>query len=771
MPELPDLSALLSQVLAPFSLVVYTADVTADFTILSMGGDVAGLTGCAAEDFISYPSFWAERVHPEDAPVIRSEFSKLPRLGCHRMVYRWRTADGSYRWLSDSRCLVKQPDGQASCLLGLWQDVTEFKFAEQALRESEDRYRALVENQGEGVASVDASERFTFANRAAEEIFGVGPGGLAGRTVMEFVNDENAALVREQTKWRRAGKKSTYELEIVRPDGATRILLLTATPQYNPDGAFNLSFGIFRDITELRRAETALRASEAKYRGLFEHVPIGVYQSTPAGKILTANPALVKLLGYGSPADLLDADIGDDLYFDPQQRLTLTEKLELEGQLRNEELVLRRKDGSRITVLENCRAVKDQAGEGPYYEGTLIDITHHKELEERYQQAQKLESIGRLAGGIAHDFNNLLTIINGYSELLLDELPEGSPLRAPAEEVRKAGQRAADLTQQLLSFSRKQVVYGEVLDLNQEVVETGQMLQRLIGADIELVVNLDPSIARIEMGPGQIQQVLMNLAVNARDAMPRGGRLTIATRDALIEDEEIERSVGLPPGRYVKLTVSDSGVGMDEETRKHIFEPFYTTKEVGKGTGLGLATVYGIVTQSGGDIRVDSEEHNGTVVTIHLPAVSDFHIQPWKQEQPAGLPKRAATILVVEDEPGVRNLVVNILRSRDYEVLAARDGQQALEICQAYPEPIHLTLSDVVMPAMSGPELAKNLKALRPEMPVLFMSGYAQSSVLAESTVAAAFLRKPFTAEALLRSVHQILDSSSSPETGHANVK
>lgn len=386
-----------------------------------------------------------------------------------------------------------------------------------------------------------------------------------------------------------------------------------------------------------------------------------------------------------------------------------------------------------------------------------MDALH--ESEEKLRQSQKLDSIGQLAGGIAHDFNNLLTVISGYSDLL-SRSEQSSAARAKVDEIRKAADRAASLTRQLLAFSRKQVLLPKVLDLTETVVNMDKLLQRLIGEDVNLVTILDHRLHRVKADPGQIEQVIMNLAINARDAMPQGGKLTIETMNAHLDEVYARRHVTVTPGPYVMLAVSDTGVGMDDETMNHIFEPFFTTKEPGKGTGLGLAMVYGIVKQSGGNIWVYSEPGQGTTFKIYLPVVADDHAMPLPVNHAAPGPRGTETILLVEDEEALRNLLVDILADEGYIILPAASGTEALEICAAHAEPIHLLVTDVVMPGMGGRQLVENLTATRPAMKILYMSGYTDNAIVHHGVLDAgtAFLQKPFTPVSVLRKVREVLD-------------
>ena len=389
------------------------------------------------------------------------------------------------------------------------------------------------------------------------------------------------------------------------------------------------------------------------------------------------------------------------------------------------------------------------------------EITERKQLQEQLVRLQKMEAIGRLAGGLAHDFNNLLTVIGGYSDLLLSDLDPGNPLHRHAAAINNAAARATALTRQLLAFSRKQLLQLKVLDLNAVVATMEPMLRRLIGEDIMLVVGLAPALGRVKADPGQLEQVLLNLVVNARDAMPQGGTLTIETTNVEGDELVAHHHGSVPPGSYVKLAVHDTGVGMDAATRSHLFEPFFTTKAPGQGTGLGLSTVYGIITQSEGHIEVDSEPAQGATFTIYLPRVEEAIEAGQHDRTRPETPRGRETVLLVEDEASVRGITRTMLELHGYRVLEAGSGEEALQICKRQEGPVQLLLTDVVMPGMSGPEVAQRLTRLRPEMKVLYMSGYTDDAILRHGVLelSTAFVQKPFTADTLRWKVREVLDA------------
>jgi two-component system cell cycle sensor histidine kinase/response regulator CckA len=420
------------------------------------------------------------------------------------------------------------------------------------------------------------------------------------------------------------------------------------------------------------------------------------------------------------------------------------------------------KDGRKVVLEVSPRLVlKD--GQAVGVQGIARDVTQRRHLEEQLAHAQRMEAIGHLAGGVAHDFNNLLTVVTGYSELMLRRLGAESPVRQEIEQIKKAGERATTLTRQLLAFSRKQMLQPRVLDLNAVLSDVERLLRRLIGENIQLTMVLGPDLKRVKADPGQMEQIIMNLAVNARDAMPQGGMLTVGTANVVLDEDYASQHVDVQPGQYVMLAVSDTGIGMDDHIRSHIFEPFFTTKVKGKGTGMGLSTVYGIVKQSGGYIWVYSEPNQGSTFKIYLPRVDD----PIETQEAANLadelPTGAETVLLVEDEEAVRSLVCRVLRASGYTVLESLNPADALRMAREHPDPIHLLLTDVVMPQMSGREVANHVIVLRPSTKVLFISGYTDDAIVHHGVLdpKTAFLHKPFSPDDLARKVREVLDNSS----------
>ncbi len=507
-----------------------------------------------------------------------------------------------------------------------------------------------------------------------------------------------------------------------------------------------------------RKSEEALRESEKRLQAILDNSPAIIFLKDTEGRYLYVNPQFGKLTPL-TPEQILgktDAEI-----FTTEQAAAFRAndlKVLQAGVALEFEEVTRHQDELHTSVVSRF-PLRNTEGKVYALCGIVTDITERKNLEAQLRQSQKMEAIGQLAGGIAHDFNNMLTVINGYGELMLLSLPIGEPHRVSVEQIREAGERAATLTRHLLAFSRKQVLQPKVLDLNAVVANMDTMLQRVISADIDLLTILSPGLASVKADPGQIEQILMNLVVNARDAMPEGGRLTIETADVVLDSDYARRHVDVSPGRYIMLAVSDAGCGMDKKTQARIFEPFFTTKEEGKGTGLGLSTVYGIVKQSGGNIWVYSEPGRGTTFRIYLPRIEEAAeaVEPDKAPEP--LPTGSETILLVEDEAGVRNLAKKILETYGYKVLDAAEGEDAFRLSGQHKGLIHLMVTDMVMPEMSGRELADRLKPSRPNMKVLFMSGYTDKAMLHQGELdpGMAFLQKPFTPQTLARKVREVL--------------
>jgi PAS domain S-box-containing protein len=542
-------------------------------------------------------------------------------------------------------------------------------------------------------------------------------------------------------------------------DGATDYILKQRPARFVP--AVRRALREAEERAEHKRIEKAMRETQERFIGIYESSKDAIAYSTLDGLFLDVNDSFLKLTGH-TKEELLTKTYQDLTPMEYRKfEADIIQKIIRSGEPAEYEKEYLRKDGSLVATSLTVFVVKNREGQPGALAAIIKDVTERKTLEMQLFQAQKMEAIGQLTGGIAHDFNNLLTIVNGYSEMLLQTLPASDPQRDNAVQIKEAGERAVLLTRQLLAFSRRQMLEPKVLELNAVVTNTEKMLTRMIGEDIQLVTALMPRLGRVKADPGQIEQVIVNLAVNARDAMPQGGKLTIETANVELDENFARRHVVVKPGQYVMLAASDTGCGMDAETQKRIFEPFFTTKERGKGTGLGLATVYGIVKQSGGSIWVYSEVGRGTTFKMYLPRV--------EEEPDAVLPgtvraaplKGTETILLVEDDTPLRKLTLAILRHGGYDVLSAASREEALQLCGRHQGPIHLMLTDVVMPGRSVREFVEQLASTRPAMKVLHMSGYTDDTVVRHGVMeqSVAFLQKPFTTHSLLRKVREVLDA------------
>ncbi|HVB38782.1 MAG TPA: PAS domain S-box protein [Vicinamibacterales bacterium] len=645
---------------------------------------------------------------------------------------------------------------------------------DEAFPDEERLYETLLQAQsdmGDGLLIIEG-HRIVYANDAAAQIGGWNVDELiAQSSVFDLIPmDEQRRLAHRLDRAASLERVRNHcESTIVSRDG--RRVDLELSIQNVPTRGGRRVIVIARDITERKQMERTLRSSEARYRLLFDSTVAGLCVSTIEGRLIQCNTAFARMLGFATVDEAL-ADPEADLDLASPDGGAILRGLRTRGAVTNFEIPLRRRDGARAWALGNATLL-DRFDEGPtLVETILIDVTERRALQAQLHESQKMDAIGRLAGGVAHDFNNLLTAIQGYSELTLSDL--GShPLRVQIEEIRKAAQRAASLTRQLLAFSRRQEVAPVVLDLNTVVRAMHQMLRRLIGEDVELVSRLTEPLRRVKADQSQIEQVLMNLVVNARDAQPGGGTITIETDHVRIGPVEARLFPELREGHHVVLRVRDTGVGMTPEVQAHVFEPFFTTKSAGRGTGLGLSTVYGIVQQSGGHIRVDSEPGRGSVFSIYLPPTPDA-------EQVAGAgPVDVApsfgteTVLVVEDDEEVRHFARRVLERQGYRVLEAAHAADALRLVESYAGPIHVLLTDVVMPKMNGGDLAARLRPIRPLMRVLYMSGYAEDELLNHGCAISdlAFLPKPFLPEALARRVRDLIDAEAAGDPRRANER
>jgi PAS domain S-box-containing protein len=640
----------------------------------------------------------------------------------------------------------------------------ERKRADQALRESESTLQVFIDAIPEPALLLEPDGTIVAANRAMTMRLGGDPIDIVGRNAFALLPPEVAA-----PRKRQIAEVVEHRRAVVFEDEAHgRSYINYVYPVLDSAGVASRVAIFALDITDRKTAEAAVLRSEEQYRMLVEGVKDVIFALSPDGIVTALNPAFEEFTGFtrhewlGKPfAGLLHPD-------DVARADTLLRSMPMDEERPTAQLKIRTSAGD-YRIGEFHASAPRREGEITGILGIVRDITDRVRLEDQLRQAQKMEAVGRLAGGVAHDFNNMLTAISSYSELLLADMASGDPRRQDVIEIRKATERATALTRQLLAFSRRQVLQPKVVDLNGIIGGAEKLLRRVIGEDVALATRLEPSLAPVTADAGQIEQVIMNLAVNARDAMQHGGTLTLETSTVLIHaaTQTAEQSI-VAPGRYVLLRVADTGSGMDAETRRHLFEPFFTTKERGRGTGLGLATVYGIVKQSGGFIWVDSEPGRGSAFRIYLPVADDAARLPEAGElAPAGEPPEegSETILLVEDEDAVRAVAREALRRRGYAVLEAAHADGALEVADGFDGRIELLLTDVVMPGLSGRALADRLSALRPDTKVLYMSGYTDAEIVRHGVLEPGlnYLQKPFTPDVLAHKVREVLDRAAGP--------
>ncbi len=725
--------------------------------ILKVNPGFRKIFGFSEEDVLGKPTsvFYARRQDFDQQGNIRYNTNRPGKYEPYEILYRKKNGE---TFVGETVGVpVKDTSGNVLGFLGIIRDVTERKKAEEELRE----HQALVQKAQE-LAHLGSWELEVNSGVAkwSDEFFricGYEPQAFqpTAEIGLKIIHKED----REQAKKalsRAIEENGHYEMEkrIVRPSGEVRWVLSQGAVHTEPDGSQKLT-GSFLDITDRKKAENAMRASEERFRTYINQSPLVIIISDGEGYIIFANPSAERLLDC-ELKELKDKQIVE--YHPSQSRQAALEKFQelKKSGFVHFESIIQQPGGRQLNV--EIRATLLSSG---YVMAFITDITDRMNLEEQLRQSQKLEAVGQLAGGVAHDFNNLLTVINGYSDLILSTMEKENPLFSRLNQIKKAGLRAESLTRQLLAFSRKQILKPEVVNMNQLIANMEKMLQRLIEENIQLVTLYDQELPPVMADPGQLEQVIMNLVVNARDAMPNGGKLTIETERAELDEHYSEQHQDVTPGEYVSVSVSDNGCGMKKAVLDRIFEPFYTTKEQGKGTGLGLSTVYGIVKQSGGNINVYSEPDKGTIFKIYLPSIPQENRTQDVKEEAEAIKGGSETIIVAEDEEAVRSFVEASLKQLGYRVLAFSDEQAMMEYIKKSNETVHLMLTDVVMPRMSGKDLAEYVKANSPDTKILFMSGYTGRSIVNQGMLLKGinFIQKPFTLQSLAAKVRQVLDA------------
>ncbi len=624
---------------------------------------------------------------------------------------------------------------------------------------------ALVQSSGDAILSMTVDGVITSWNPAAERLFGWSAIEAIGRPVSSLAPPDRVTEWNESMERLRLGAQiEQFETVRVCKEGKQIDVSVSLSPIHDQSGLLIGASKTVRDITERKSLEDQFRQAQRRLQHVLASSPAVLFTVAVAADqtwgITWTSDNLPEILGY-SPSAALGKDwwLGN-IHSEDRDKVVAQFQADLPSQERStHEYRFRHGDGSYRWTRGELRLIRDEAGKAVEAVGSWSDITERKNLEDQFRQAQKMEAVGRLAGGVAHDFNNLLTIINGYGELVLGKLSAADPSRPLIREIVAAGDRAAGLTRQLLTFSRKAIIEPKILDLKVVVADVDKMLRRILGEDIQLAIVVDPELGAVKADPGQIEQVVMNLVVNARDAMPQGGQLTVEVRNAELDEAYAREHLDARAGPHVLLAVSDTGCGMDQATMTRLFEPFFSTKGE-KGTGLGLATVHGIVKQSGGHVGVYSEVGRGTTFKVYLPRLAQRAPPEKARPEQAAMPRGSETVLLVEDEDGVRALSRHVLQSSGYIVLEAHDGLEAIRVAEQHKGRIDLLLTDVVMPRMSGREVAERLAGMHAGMKVLFLSGYTDDAVVRHGILEAevAFLQKPFSPGSLAAKVREVLD-------------
>ncbi|MDA8179662.1 MAG: hybrid sensor histidine kinase/response regulator [Desulfobacteria bacterium] len=736
-----------------------------DWSLSVIGAEVEPVTGYTAEEFMRGAVSWKTIIHPDDQGWLKESLRKAVkhRSQTLRVEYRIKHKNGDVRWVADRRQMVYDETGSFAYVDGLLLDITRPKETDRKLADSEYRFRTIADTAVNGVVIVDSGGSIDFFNRAAERLFGFTSGEVVGRNVTMLIperyrNAHSAGLERYLKtggELRIIGK--TVELDGLRKDGAEfpiELSLGTWGPREAP-----FFSAIIRDITERRHWEEALKESEERFRAIFEGSKDGILLTeVESRRFITGNRAICDMLQY-SLDEIRRLRVTD---IHPEEDLPLILDA-FERQARQEfevakDLPVKRKDGS--VFFADIKSSPVTISGKRYLIGNFRDITLEVVLRKQVQTAQRMESVGTLAGGVAHDFNNALTGVLGFGEMLKKRLADDPKASADIDQILSSAERASTLTRQLLTFARRQVIEPVNLSLGKVVLDLSKLLRKVIGEHIEIKTSLHEDLPSVFADPGQMEQVLMNLCLNARDAMPSGGQLLIRTDATTVDEEYVKAHPYVKKGRYVLLTVSDTGIGMDEKTIERIFEPFFSTKGPEKGTGLGLAVVYGIVKQHNGFIHVSSDPGKGSTFEIRLPAV-DAAPDPRAAAKEERVRGGNETILLAEDDEQVRMLAERILKERGYRVLAARNGEEAVGVFKENGGKINLAILDVMMPMKGGKQAFEKMRGGNPALKVIYTSGYTADAIHESFVLHAGvpFLQKPFRPGALARKVREVLDS------------
>ncbi len=705
--------------------------------------------GLKMEDLILTEDMKSQVLHRIDRLLNNSHSLPPQEIG-------FRRKDGKRIHMLSSNVVLKNDFGQ-KIFYFLDIDLTDLKDTEVALKESEEKYRLLAETARDIIVVHDLNGDFIYMNKAGLKTTGIKPGELKARNMKDLISP--VRLEEMYDSWFRRMNKDDhvflFETEMTNLQGITIPIEISASIITRNGSATHILL-VIRDISERKRVQNEMNMLAHAIKSISECVSVTDMQDN----IIFVNDAFLKTYGYrreeliGQPIDIVRSSKN------PLQVIRKILPETLKGSWQGE-LINKRRNKEEFYIFLSTSIIRDEKNEPVALIGVSRDISEHKKLEQQFRQAQKMEAIGRLAGGVAHDFNNLLTIIKGYSELLLSRLADDNLLRNYALQIDKAGEKAGSLTRQLLAFSRKQILKPKVMNLNTLLRDMENMLQRLIGEDLELVMLLDQKLGNVQADPGQIQQLVMNLVINARDAITGNGKIIIETENTRLDNDYIQKRSMVKSGNYIKLAISDTGLGIHKEIQDFIFEPFFTTKEEGKGTGLGLATVYGIIKQSEGYIWVYSEPGMGTTFKVYLPRIDDDTETATVAEKKEEIITGNETVLVVEDENDVRALICEALHKHGYRILEAPHGGIALSLCEEYKKPIDLVITDIVMPHMSGGEFVQNMARIHPEAKVLYISGYTSTAIVQKGLLGSEtpFLQKPFTPSLLLKKIRHILDA------------
>ncbi len=763
--------ATLQTILNSITDYVWSADIIEGRVIYNYySAVVEEITGYPPDYFMGGVEQWLNIIHPEDRPLAEQKLGQELTGKTVTHEYRITRPNGDIKWLYGTTSPTVDETGRVVSLVGVVADITERKQAEEALKKSTLRLkelaaeqRILLEHTRDFVYRHNTEGQFTYLSPSVQQI--------TGYTIKEWQNLHytdpltdnpiNQQVVIHTERTLQTGQESPpYLVEILHKNGQKVMLEIKERPYFEDHRVAGI-VGVARDVTDRQKAEAKLEEERNLLRTLIDNLPDHIYLIDEQGRHILANAAHLQFVGVGlndvvgkTVFDLYPPEVAGKYHAENQHVLQTGLPT-----FNREDLVIDAQ-GNRRWFLVSEIPLRDVQGKIVGLLGISRDITEHKRLEEQLLQAQKMEAIGTLAGGIAHDFNNMLTAIMGYAGLAIDTLPPDHPIYADIEGIQRIAQRAAELTSQLLAFARRQMIEPQVVNLNNLLLSMSQMLGRLIGEDVELITRPAPELWHVQIDPGQFEQIIVNLAVNARDAMPGGGRLIIETANMTISQSQTQPYAEIETGEYVMLAVTDTGTGISEEIKGHIFEPFFTTKEVGKGTGLGLATCFGIVKQNNGHIEVYSQPNRGATFTVYLPRVKDKIRAASAGHQTNHLPGGEETILLVEDEAAVRNLAARVLGNQGYRILQAINGIEALSLIKTQnSHRIDLLITDMVMPKMGGKMLVDQLRKTHPRLKILFISGYTDQAIARHLEADTAFLQKPFSPYSLANKVREVLDS------------